>query len=209
MKRSLFLFAILFVTVQVTLSQPKFSDYPVKKIFKGKPARVNLRSAQGARYYRTNLRLAAKAGPNFAGYYAIGLWGCGSPCLMPGMVDLRTGKVTWPPSPGMMVFDISFRVNSRLYIVNSREVLEKDFPEGPPKWIGGEWPPELFFLWNGKKFVEIHEKHKKGSGNIKTSAKTQKRGVKPVIDAKNSYSMRKIRIRREKSIFSDKNSYST
>ncbi|MFT3745523.1 MAG: hypothetical protein QM785_14675 [Pyrinomonadaceae bacterium] len=144
----------LFTSVAIAQHRPKFSDYPAKSLFKGKPARVNLASAKGARYYRTNLRKAAAAGPNFAGNYAIGLWGCGSPCLMAGMVDLRTGKVTWPPNPEMMVWDISFRVNSRLMIINSRDVLKDE----APNWMGGEWPEELFFVWNGSRFKQIHPK---------------------------------------------------
>lgn len=144
----------------VAQRKPRFSDYTVKTVFKGKPARVDLSSSPGARYYRTRLREAADAGPNFAGYYAIGLWGCGSPCIRAGMVDLRTGRVTWPPNPEMLVFDIAFRPDSRLVIINSREVLEGARPAGPPAWIGGEWPPELFFVWNGKRFVDVTPKSK-------------------------------------------------
>lgn len=136
-------------------SRHQFASYPAAKIYKGKTARVDLRSAQGARYYRTNLRKAAAGGVNFAGHYAIGVWGCGSPCLIAGMVDLKTGKVTWVPSPEMMVFDIAFKPNSKLVIINSREVLGKAWPNGPPKWIGGDWPEEIFLLWNGKRFIEL------------------------------------------------------
>ncbi len=137
---------------------PKFTDYPVRDRFSGKPARVNLASAKGAKYYRTRLREAVKGGANFAGHYAIGVWGCGSPCLMAGMVDLRTGNVTWVPSPEMMVFDLAFNVNSKLLIINSHDVLNRESPKGPPKWIGGEWPPEIYILWNGKRFVESNRK---------------------------------------------------
>lgn len=145
---------LLFTSVGLAQHKPKFSDYPALSNFKGKSARVHLKGDSRARLYRTQLRNAAAAGPNFAGRYAMGTWGCGSPCLMAGMVDLGSGKVIWPPIPAMMVFDISFRLTSRLLIVNSREVLEKDWPNGPPKWIEGEWPEELFFIWNGKRFVE-------------------------------------------------------
>lgn len=138
--------------------KPQFSDYPVKAVFKRKSPRVDLSSAPGARYYRTRLREAAAAGPNFAGYYALGLWGCGSPCIRAGMVDLRTGKVFWPPNPEMLVFDIAYRRDSRLMIINSREVLDRARTSGPPAWIGGEWPPELYFVWNGRRFVDITPK---------------------------------------------------
>ena len=153
------LLAIGFLAITFTAnvqgqSKPTFDRYPVKTIFKGKPASVDLKSATGAKYYRTNLRKAAKDGVNFAGHYAIGLWGCGSPCITAGMVDLKTGKVTWVPSTGFMVFDVAFQINSKLVIINSRDVLDKEWPDGPPKWQG-EWPEELFFVWNGKRFIQI------------------------------------------------------
>lgn len=147
---------LLATAVNFAQTRPKFSDYPVRKVFKGKLARVNLRSAPGAALFRTRLREAAAAGPNFAGHYAIGLWGCGSPCLMAGMADLHTGNVVWPPNPQMMVFDISCRKDSRLFVINSQDVLGK---VQAPRWIGSEWPEELFFVWNGKRFVRVREKH--------------------------------------------------
>lgn len=152
-------FFVLLITSK-SAAQPKFSDYPSRGSFRGKPARVILTGDRLARAYRTRLRETAAAGPNFAGYYAMGTWGCGSPCLMAGMVDLRTGRVFWPPNPEMMVFDISYRADSRLFIVNPREVLEKDAPNGPPNWIGGKWPPELFFVWNGTRFIDVTPKPK-------------------------------------------------
>ncbi len=139
-------------TVSFSQTKPRYEDYPAKKIYKGKTARVNIRSTPGATYYRTMLRETAKLGVTFAGYYAVNTWGCGSPCLVTGMVDLRTGKVIWPPIPQMLVWDVGFRSNSRLLIVNPRETLEKD---APPQWIEGDWPDELFFVWNGKHFVQI------------------------------------------------------
>ena len=149
----LFLVLIAIVSLHAE-SKPRFDQYPVKTVFKGKPAPVKLSSAKGARYYRTNLRNAAKEGANFAGRYAIGTWGCGSPCMIGGMVDLKTGKVTWIPQTGADVMDIAFRIDSRLVIINSRDVLNKESPEGPPKWLG-DWPEELFFVWNGRRFVQI------------------------------------------------------
>ncbi len=71
----------------------------------------------------------------------------------------------WPPIPEMMVFDISFRADSRLFIVNSHEVLEK-VPGGAPNWIGGEWPPELFFVWNGNRFIDITPKPKEAARKL-------------------------------------------
>ncbi len=64
--------------------------------------------------------------------------------MIGGMVNLKTGKVTWIPETGADVVDIAFRIDSRLVIINSRDVLNRESPEGPPKWLG-EWPEELLF----------------------------------------------------------------
>ncbi len=41
-----------------------------------------------------------RPGPNFAGHYAIVRWGCGSPCDMIAIVDLKNGRVFPPPFHG-------------------------------------------------------------------------------------------------------------
>ncbi len=46
-------------------------------------------------------------------------------------------------------------MTSRLLIINSRDVLNKEAPNGPPNWVGEDWPDEIFLLWNGKRFVEL------------------------------------------------------
>jgi len=73
---------------------PKFSDYAVRPATIARPAPVAL-AGREARRYRTMLREAAKAGPNFAGHYTIAGWGCGTSCLDWGIVDALTGKVTF------------------------------------------------------------------------------------------------------------------
>jgi len=80
--------------VEVPKAGPKFSDYAVKPEKIAHPAPVVLAS-RGARRFRSALSEAAKAGPNFAGHYTIAGWGCGTSCLDWGIVDARTGKVTF------------------------------------------------------------------------------------------------------------------
>jgi hypothetical protein len=75
-------------------ARPMFSDYAVKEESIARPAPVVLSSSE-ARRFRSALREAAKAGPNFAGHYTIAGWGCGTSCLDWGIVDARTGKVTF------------------------------------------------------------------------------------------------------------------
>jgi hypothetical protein len=75
-------------------ARPMFSDYAVKTEKIAHPAAVVL-AGREARRFRSALRDAAKAGPNFAGHYTIAGWGCGASCLDWGIVDARTGKVTF------------------------------------------------------------------------------------------------------------------
>ena len=42
---------------------------------------------------RTRLRQALKAGPNFAGHYALAIYGCGTGCIGLSMVDVKTGQI--------------------------------------------------------------------------------------------------------------------
>ncbi len=75
-------------------ARPTFSDYAAKTQKIAHPASVVL-AGREARRFRSALRDAAKAGPNFAGHYTIAGWGCGAGCLDWGVVDARTGKVAF------------------------------------------------------------------------------------------------------------------
>lgn len=95
-------FTVLFFgfLVSETFAQtktPRFEDYAVSTRFKGKAARVNLRSHPQARMFRTMLREGVKGGANFAGHYAINWWGCGTNCIRIGIVDLKTGHAYLAP----------------------------------------------------------------------------------------------------------------
>src|SRR5262249_10131 len=81
-----------------------------------------------------------KPGPNFAGRYAVIMWGCGAPCLMMAISDLQTGAVYNPPvsaSGGLALpllalpnsvgrdADLEYRVDSRLMIVTATPHWER------------------------------------------------------------------------------------
>jgi hypothetical protein len=68
---------LLFQSHPASAPLPKFEDFRVNEIFKGTPANPLLET-RFARLYRTNIRNAAKEGPNFAGHCTIAEWGCGS-----------------------------------------------------------------------------------------------------------------------------------
>ncbi len=102
-------------------SAPRFEDYPVREIYKGRPAPVRLDS-KTARMFRTRLREGARSGPNFAGRYTVVIWGCGTGCAQMGVVDAPTGRVYFPPVEYMDIPDMEdeahrsewFRLDSRL-----------------------------------------------------------------------------------------------
>src|SRR5262249_28514698 len=106
---------------------PGFADFPAPDRFQGKPAPVKLVTRQ-ARMYRTMLRDSAKDGPNFAGRYTIGQWGCGGGCVQFAIIDAKTGEVYFPPfyvsivaGPEEKMEDIpeplQFKPDSKLLIV--------------------------------------------------------------------------------------------
>lgn len=131
---------------QVAGGVPRFEDFLAAEVFSGEPAQPVLTTSEERRY-RTVIRLGvsrgwsaedgtsgkqpAVPGPNFAGHHVIVRWGCGSPCLMAAIVDLRTGRVFPPPfhhGPGHSYFQVpwawpmepplSYRLDSRLLIAN-------------------------------------------------------------------------------------------
>jgi len=71
--------------------RPKFSDYPVKQVYRGTPAPPMLNKDQ--RTFRTMIRTGAKSKVEFAGHYTVPRWGCGAGCNAFAIVDSITGKV--------------------------------------------------------------------------------------------------------------------
>jgi hypothetical protein len=76
---------------QVGTTRPKFSDYSVQRIYKGKPATPILSKDQ--RTFRTVIREGAKADVEFAGHYTIPRFGCGTSCNGFYVVDSISGRV--------------------------------------------------------------------------------------------------------------------
>lgn len=132
----------------------RFVDYPVQEIIQGNPAQPVLTTPEERRF-RTVIRNGVNKGwgaedgvtgkeltgpgPNFAGHYTIITWGCGSPCLMAAIVDLKTGRVYPPPfhhGSGRSYFQVpwafpmepplEYRLNSRLLVARICEVTAAD-----------------------------------------------------------------------------------
>jgi len=73
-------------------TRPQFNDFPVKQIFRGSPAVPKL-VTQSQHWFRTRIRLGAKADVEFAGHYTVPRWGCGMDCSQIAIVDSVTGRV--------------------------------------------------------------------------------------------------------------------
>lgn len=75
------------------VKQPlKFEDFPAVVSSARHIAAPRLDSPD-ARRYRTMIRQGVADGPNFAGHYAVVVWGCGSSCSERAIVDTNTGRV--------------------------------------------------------------------------------------------------------------------
>jgi len=109
----------------------KFEDYPAVSDFKGKPAAPVL-ATKTDRMFRTQIREAAKKGPNFAGHYTVAEWGCGSGCVALAVVDAITGRIIAAPS-GTLALPLPEGANGReyqgpVYKVNSRLFIADGCP---------------------------------------------------------------------------------
>ena len=83
----------LFGKAELTDSKaPSFNAYKVAEEPAFVAAPLNLKSNPIARSYKTALRRGIQSGPNFAGHYALVVWGCGSSCADFAVVDLKNGS---------------------------------------------------------------------------------------------------------------------
>ncbi len=114
------------------IDRPHFYDHQVDDSWRGRHAEPVLNSSF-ARNYRTRLRETALQLPNFAGHYTVGLWGCGTSCLMGAIVDLNTGSIVEIPfticchdADGMNSGRVEYYANSDLIIF--RGLLDEQEP---------------------------------------------------------------------------------
>src|SRR5208282_435480 len=71
--------------------RPRFSDYPIKTIYRGEPARPII--TKEFRSFRTMIRQGSDSDVEFAGHYTIPRWGCGTYCNGFVIVDSISGKI--------------------------------------------------------------------------------------------------------------------
>jgi hypothetical protein len=131
MRLSLFCGALLCLfargLIQTDKPRPKFKDYAIKEIYRGKPAPPALSKDQ--RMFRTVIREGAKAKVEFSGHYTVPLFGCGSGCSGFYIVDSTNGHVydgfavaelpiAWQEKHGPENERLEFHPYSRLLKVN-------------------------------------------------------------------------------------------
>lgn len=115
---------------QARKGAPRFADYKVREIYRGRNARVVLTKDDWA--FRTRLREAARNRPNFAGRYILTAWGCGAGCQIGAAIDAKTGRVYWFPHAATFDYDtddyepIKFRRDSRLLIIFGARDFDDD-----------------------------------------------------------------------------------
>lgn len=129
---------------------PRFEDYPVREVYRGRPAPVDLASAPGAQRFRTVLREGAARGPNFAGRYTVVEWGCGSPCHAFAIVDARTGRVYFVPQTANA--GAEYRLDSRLFVIDGERRYREAYGDSIPGALAGV---TTFYRWTGTRLVKL------------------------------------------------------
>jgi hypothetical protein len=126
---------------------PQFEDYPMREVYRGPVARVRLDSRE-ARMFRTRLQEDSRGGPNFAGRYAVVVWGCGTGCAQMGVVDSKTGRVYFPPVEYMDIPDTEdAEARSRVFRLDSRLlVITKNHYDGQGTYTA------YYYLFDGSRF---------------------------------------------------------
>lgn len=126
----------------------KFEAFPAdtKSV---KKASLKLERGTFSWSFRTRIREAYEGQPNFAGYYIVVQWGCGTECQMGAIINLKTGKVTEIPHSTL---GIDYRADSRLFMVNPFW----DEYRVNPEWYVSD-PTTYYYHWNGQEFTLLTE----------------------------------------------------
>jgi hypothetical protein len=135
-----------------TAKPPTFADYRVPEVAEQHP-KLDLKSHPRAARYRTLLREAVNSGPRVAGHYVLASWGCGTQCEEFAVIDVSSGKVSFP-TPSMATYPqwpepcssehygLEFHPDSRLLVIYG-------VPEHEKK------PGAYYYVWSDPKLERV------------------------------------------------------
>jgi hypothetical protein len=150
----------------VTRSLPTFDQYAVNAAHATTGKMIVITKMQfgseSDSQFQNRIRAAAKAGPNFAGHYAIVGWSCGMICYQLAVVDVNSGKrlrglpfegIADEPCPRNYTDDglVSFRLNSRLLIL--RGSTEEWGPDG----VQDQPCSTRYYVWQHNRLVLLRK----------------------------------------------------
>jgi hypothetical protein len=115
------------IHAQGQVREYRFGQYSVP-VYRGPAAGPNFKSLSGSLNYRTRIREGVKDGVNFAGHYALVLFGCGTFCIGGYLIDIRSGRISDFPLGGEENYALSldYRPNSRLLKARWEADMDKE-----------------------------------------------------------------------------------
>jgi hypothetical protein len=132
-----------------------FQKYPAKLDFRGEPA-APLLVTQVEHNFRTQIRMQARRGPNFAGHFTVAEFGCGAPCLAFVIINASSGTIYDKiPSVGCandqgLEARLDFKLESRL--IAATGASEAPASPGEKGTVCGT----NYYLWDGKRLTLVH-----------------------------------------------------
>lgn len=140
-----------------------FEEYPIKEVYTGKSAELDLNSSFIAKRYVTYFKEALTQGTNFSGHYAIAKWGFTGVGNEIGIVNVQTGKAYVFPYVAEVEF--SYNKGSNLLIIDPIEAIcgsKKDSDTtGSGKSLSDVHP--YYFLWENDSFKLLNSQDGKPS----------------------------------------------
>jgi len=130
---------------------PKFIDYPVAHIYKGKHGPVKP-EADDSPDFKWQLKQTLKGRVNFAGHYIVFTYDCGTACITGSIVDVISGEVVDGFPDGYVIgddsdsFSADYRANSHLLIITG--ISGSDVSDSPR-------PKTRCFVMGREKLKEI------------------------------------------------------
>jgi hypothetical protein len=166
-------------------SLPALSDYSTSSVYNGSIAPVDFSTNEQAEEFRTQIVNGVESnGVNFAGYYSVVTWGCGTGCQSSAIIDVRTGEIV---SFGIIsARGLKFAENSRLLVVNPKENLtESELAELENQLADSSYPlgtipavAEYYTMENGE--LTFLEKYSVISGESQVCIQVMAVGRNPI-----------------------------